>query len=99
MAGWRRGCGCPWSELGGSANHPEVPVPAGQHAADAAAAGKEFVGRLRGDEVVSDVGCAPHAPLNLLAAAAMWAGLRIDPDELRKDVIVVKVRPVPEGRG
>lgn len=72
-----------------------VLVSTSQHAADAAAAGKEFVHRLGNDALTSDVHCAPDAAVNLLAAAALWARLRIDCDEVRRDVLVVKVRPIP----
>jgi len=41
----------------------------------------------------SDVDCGPERPLNLLAAMALWAGLSIDPPELRLDVHVLKVKP------
>lgn len=73
-----------------------VPVATNQHDADATAAGTEFVHRLASNALVSDVRCAPQAAVNLLAAAAIWAGLRIDQDELRQDVLVVKVLPVRE---
>jgi hypothetical protein len=73
-----------------------VPVsPAAGHVADATAAAKEFVRRLETGQIDSDVHCGPERPLSLLAAMAHWAGLRIDPTELRYDVLVVKVRPVP----
>jgi hypothetical protein len=72
-----------------------VPVSGNQHAADAAAAGKEFVHRLDYDTLTSDVRCAPATPVNLLAATAMWAGLTIDSDELRSDVLAIKAKPVP----
>ena len=73
-----------------------VPLPAGQHAADAAAAGLAFVERLAcSDELESDVRCLPHHAFNLLAAMAMWAGLRPNPAELREDVLVIHVRPQP----
>ncbi|WP_131975157.1 hypothetical protein [Actinomadura sp. 6K520] len=73
-----------------------VPVVAGQHAADAKAAGRALVERLRdGGPLASDVRCAPHNPLNLLAATALWAGLALNPDELHNDVLVVRVKPIP----
>jgi hypothetical protein len=71
-----------------------VPVSSHQHAADAAAAGKEFVRRLDNNVLASDVQCAPATAINLLATTALWAGLRIDRDELRCDVLVIKVKPV-----
>jgi hypothetical protein len=73
-----------------------VPVAAGQHAADATAAGKAVIERLdMPDGLVSDVRCSPHEAFNLLAAMAMWAGLAIDPGELREDPLVIRVQPVP----
>lgn len=70
-------------------------LPAGQHAADAAAVGMEMVARLgAGDELASDVRCAPQGSFNLLAAMAHWAGLELDANELRKDVLVIRVHPV-----
>jgi hypothetical protein len=73
-----------------------VPVsPDTGHIADASAAGKEFVRRLGIGAIASNVRCDPERPLNLLAAMALWAGLRIDPIELRLDVLVLKVMPVP----
>lgn len=73
-----------------------VPVPAGQHAADAAAAGLEMVVRLvAAQELTSDVRCSPHRPFNLLAALAVWAGLTMNANELREEVLVIRVRPDP----
>jgi hypothetical protein len=46
--------------------------------------------------LASAVCCAPRQSFNLLAAMALWAGLRIDPGELRADVLVVAARPQPE---
>jgi hypothetical protein len=37
--------------------------------------------------------CAPHDPFNLLAATALWAGLRIDLAELLAEVLVVAAQP------
>ncbi|MFD0692193.1 hypothetical protein [Actinomadura fibrosa] len=74
-----------------------VAVAAGQHAADASAAGRALVERLRdGSPLASDVRCAPHNPLNLLAATALWAGLALNPGELHNDVLVIRVEPIPE---
>jgi hypothetical protein len=39
--------------------------------------------------LTSNVRCAPQEPLNLLAAMALWAGMRIDPAELHAEVLVV----------
>jgi hypothetical protein len=73
-----------------------VPVAAGQHAADAAAAGIALIERLdSGDVLVSDVHCSPHKTFNLLAAMAMWAGLNLSPHELCQEVLVIRVRPRP----
>jgi hypothetical protein len=73
--------------------HPEAfitavgkpePLSAGQDAADAAAAGLALAAMLDGYvPLTSSVRCAPQEPFNLLAAMALWAGLRIDPAELR----------------
>ena len=66
------------------------PLSAGQHAADAAAAGLALVEFLDSVETLtSAVRCAPLASFNLLAAMALWAGLSIDPVELRAEVLVV----------
>ncbi|MEV5434898.1 hypothetical protein AB0K80_02520 [Streptomyces sp. NPDC052682] len=65
----------------------------GQHAADAEAAARMVADRLGGEDG-TDVECAPHRAFNLLAAQALWAGLDIPGDELRRDVLVVRARPV-----
>jgi hypothetical protein len=71
-----------------------VPLPAGQDAADAAAAGLALVRFLeQADPPASEVRCAPHTPVNLWAAIAMWAGLQISAEELQQDVLVIRVRP------
>ncbi|MBX9392731.1 hypothetical protein K4749_03780 [Streptomyces sp. TRM72054] len=71
-----------------------VPTSAGPHAADAEAAARALAERIPAlPGATSDVRCAPHRPFNLLAAAAMWAGLDILPDELHQDVLVVRARP------
>ncbi|MWA02343.1 hypothetical protein F8568_022450 [Actinomadura sp. LD22] len=72
-----------------------VPVAAGQHAADASAAGRAMVERLRWRPAGFGVRCAPHKPMNLLAATALWAELALNPDKLHNDVLVVRVKPVP----
>jgi hypothetical protein len=70
------------------------PLPAGQHAADAVAAGLALVEVLDSSApLVSSVCCSPQDSFNLLAAMALWAGLRIDPGELRAEVLVVAARP------
>ena len=62
------------------------PLPAGQHAADAVAAGLALVEVLDSSApLVSSVCCSPRDSFNLLAAMALWAGLRIDPGELRAE--------------
>ena len=72
-----------------AAGKPE-PLPAGQDAA--AAAGLALAEMLDGSApLTSSVRCAPREPFNLLAAMALWAGLRIDPAE----VLVVAARPEP----
>jgi hypothetical protein len=79
-----------------AAGKPE-PLPAGQHAADAAAAGLALVDLLDSTETLtSAVRCAPLGSFNLLAAMALWAGLSIDPGELREEVLVVAALPQPE---
>jgi hypothetical protein len=70
------------------------PLPAGQHAADAAAAGLALVEALDGPApLASSACCSPHDPFNLMAAMALWAGLRIDPGELHSEVLVVAAHP------
>jgi hypothetical protein len=73
------------------------PLPAGQHAADAAAAGRALVELLDSLETLTTaVCCSPQESFNLLVAMALWAEMRIDPGELRADVLVVAARPQPE---
>jgi hypothetical protein len=43
--------------------------------------------------------CWPQDPFNLLAAMALWAGLRIDLAELHVEVLVVTARPEPQASG
>jgi hypothetical protein len=75
------------------------PLPEGQHAADARAAGLAFVEVLASPApLVSTVCCSPQEPFNLLAAMALWAGLQIDPGELHAEVLVVAARPAPQAR-
>ncbi|MGW7202205.1 hypothetical protein [Streptomyces sp. NPDC054837] len=70
-----------------------VPTESGPHAADAEAAARALAERL--PDLTSDVHCAPHRPFNLIAAAALWAGLDIPPEELHTEVLVVRARPDP----
>jgi hypothetical protein len=70
------------------------PLPAGQHAADAAAVALALLARLdTAGEITSDVRCSPLHPFNLLAAMAIWAGLHIDGTEIRQDVLVIRCTP------
>ncbi len=74
-----------------------VPLSAGQHAADAAAAGLALVELLDASEPpAAKVRCSPHGPFNLMTAMALWAGLSIDTGELHQDVLVVAARPRPK---
>ena len=69
-----------------AAGKPE-PLPTGQDAADAAAAGLALAKMLDGSApLISAVRCAPQDPFNLLAAMALWARLRIDLAELHAEV-------------
>ena len=78
-----------------AAGKPE-PLPAGQHAADAAAAGLALVELLDSPQMLtSTVRCSPQESFNLLTAMALWAELRIDPEELRAEALVVAARPQP----
>jgi hypothetical protein len=94
-AHWRRGAAqLLLAETFVSAAWKPVPVPGGQHAADAAAAGLAMVELLETSDMFgSDVHCSPRESFSLLAAMAMWTGLRIDPGELRQEVLVVAARP------
>jgi hypothetical protein len=76
-----------------AAGKPE-PLPAGQNAADAAAAALALLEMLDSPATLtSSVRCSPQESLNLLAAMTLWAGLRIDPAELQAEVLVVAARP------
>ena len=67
---------------------------AASHLADAAAAGLALLEMLDSPATLtSSVRCSPQEPFNLLAAMALWAGLRIDPAELQAEVLVVAARP------
>lgn len=73
-----------------------TPLAAGQHAADAAAAGLALVELLDAARLLaSQVRCSPHGSFSLLAAMALWAGLSIDPRELSQEVLVVAPRLQP----
>ena len=73
------------------------PLPAGQDAADAAAARLALADTLDGPApLTSAVRCAPEDPFNMLAAMALWAGLRIDLADPHVEVLVVAARPVPQ---
>jgi hypothetical protein len=79
-----------------SARGKPAPGAAGQHAADAAAAGLALVRLLdAAGPLASQVRCSPHGSFSLLAAMALWAGLRVDPRELTQDVLVIAPRPEP----
>jgi hypothetical protein len=45
------------------------------------------------ETLTSTVRCSPQESFNLLAAMALWAEVRVDPGELRAEVLVVAVRP------
>lgn len=73
------------------------PIDGLQDHADAVAAARrleELLTAHASGAVESDVVCRPHRPFNLAAAAALHAGLCIDPDELAREVLVAKVKPV-----
>jgi hypothetical protein len=76
-----------------SADGKPVAVPTGQHAADAAAAAILLWQMLSGGVGQSDITCAPHGAFNLMAAMALRAGLKINPDEQHGEILVVKVKP------
>jgi hypothetical protein len=92
---WRRGdAQLLLAEAFITASGKPEPLPAGQHAADAVAAGLALVEILDSSApLVSSVCCSPRDSFSLLAAMALWAGLRIDPGELRAEVLVVAARP------
>jgi hypothetical protein len=70
------------------------PRSAGQDAAGAEAAGLALVDLLStSTPLTASIRCSPHAPFNLLAAMAVWAGLDIDPSELNQDVLVIAAHP------
>jgi hypothetical protein len=92
---WRReGAQLLLAEAFITADGKPEPLPAGQHAADAAAAGLALVKLLDSPEALtSAVSCSPQESFNLLVAMALWAELLIDPDELHSEVLVVAPRP------
>jgi hypothetical protein len=75
----------------------ETPLPAAPRPPwHGEAAARALAGRLSGlPRIAADVECAPHGSLNLLAAAAPWAGLDLPADELRTDILVLRARPAP----
>jgi hypothetical protein len=78
-----------------AAGKPE-PLAVSQHLADAAAAGLALLEMLDSPATVaSSVCCSPRESFNLLAAMALWAGLRIGTAELRSEVLVVSALPQP----
>ncbi|MER5202478.1 hypothetical protein [Streptomyces sp. NPDC002825] len=83
------------SEAFVSATGKPVPVPAGQHAADAEAAARATLTYLtRGAEGFPEVACAPRRAINLLAVLATWSNVPILPDEVHQDVLVIRTQPV-----
>ncbi len=82
-----------WEAFVSGSEKPVLTVTS-QHAADAAAAAETFAERLEeGSLDHSDVVCAPMSSFNLAAAAAVYAGMRIDVDELRLPAQVYRTRP------
>ena len=76
-----------------AAGKPE-PLAVSEHLADAAAAGLALLEMLDSPAALaSSVCCSPRESFNLLAAMALWAGLRIGSDELQAEVLVVSARP------
>jgi hypothetical protein len=85
---------CCWSRAFITASGKPEPLPAGLHAADAVAAGLALAEILDSSAPpVSSVCCSPRDSFNLPTAMALWAGLRIDPGELRAEVLVIAARP------
>ncbi len=95
---WRRGgAQLLLAEAFITASGKPEPLPAGQHAADAVAGGLALAEVLDSTAPpASPVRCAPQDPFNLLAAMALWAGLRIDLAELHAEVLAVAARPEPQ---
>jgi hypothetical protein len=92
---WRRGgAQLLLAEAFITASGKPEPLPAGQHAADEVAAGLALVEILDSSAPIASRMCwAPQDPFNLLAAIALWAGLRIDLAELHAEVLVVAAQP------
>ena len=92
---WRRGdAQLLLAEAFITASGKPEPLPAGQHAADAVAAGLALMEVLDSSApITSPVCCSPQDSFNLLAAMALWAGLRIDPAELHAEVLIVAAQP------
>ena len=91
---WRRGAQLLLAEAFITASGKPEPLPAGQHGADAVAAGRAPVEILDSPApLVSSVCCWPRESFSLLAAMAPWAGPRIDPGEPCAEVLVVAARP------
>jgi hypothetical protein len=92
---WRRGgAQLLLAEAFITADGKPEPLAAGQHAADAAEAGLALLEMLNSPAALtSSVCCSPQDSFSLLAAMALWAGLRIDPAELQAEVLVVAARP------
>lgn len=79
-----------WEAFVSGAGKP-VPNSITQHAADAAAAADTFAIRLEESRLgESDVTCAPATSFNLAAAAALYAGLARDDDEIRTPLQVYR---------
>lgn len=89
---WRRSEGAPilllWEAF------VSGPAKAPTHVGDAVTAAMAFV---ECEETLEDANAVrAEAPLNLLAVAALWAGLTIDTEELRRPALVL--RPVVAAR-
>lgn len=69
-----------------------VPAEAGPHAADAAAAAKEFGERFAQGRLTGDVTVVGYGGFNLAACAAQRAGLELVESDFCSDVLVVRTR-------
>jgi hypothetical protein len=81
---------------------PAKPIPGevSQHAADAAAAAATFADRWSSEASTgSDVVCAPNGSFNLAASAALYAGVDINPQEIRLPVVVLRTQPALQPTG
>jgi hypothetical protein len=77
---WRRGAQLLLAEAFIMASGKPEPLPAGQHGADAVAAGRAPVEILDSSApLVSRVCCWPRDSFSLLAAMALWAGCGLIP--------------------